>query len=302
MVEIEHLTKTYGTQNAVDNISFTAGKGEIVGFLGPNGAGKSTTMKIATGYLPPTAGTVRVAGFDVLANSLEVRRHVGYLPEHNPLYLDMYVHEYLEFIGLVHGLRGPGLRARVAELVRRVGLSREQNKQIGALSKGYRQRVGLAQALIHDPNVLILDEPTTGLDPNQILEIRQLIREVGENKTVIFSTHILPEVTALCSRVLIISRGKLVADSPVAELAARAAGETVVRAEFEGPVDMAMLAKLPNVRHVEAAPDGAVLLRTAPGTDVRAAVSRLAGQEGWILLGLRQEQQSLEAVFGELTK
>ena len=302
MVEIEHLTKTYGTQNAVDNISFTAGKGEIVGFLGPNGAGKSTTMKIATGYLPPTAGTVRVAGYDVLANSLEVRRHVGYLPEHNPLYLDMYVHEYLEFIGSVHGLRGAGLRARVAELVRRVGLSREQNKQIGALSKGYRQRVGLAQALIHDPDVLILDEPTTGLDPNQILEIRQLIREVGEDKTVIFSTHILPEVTALCSRVLIISRGKLVADSPVAELAARAAGETVVRAEFEGAIDPTKLTKLPGVRHVEFAPDGAVLLRTAPGTDVRAAVSRLAGQEGWVLLGLRQEQQSLEEVFGELTK
>ena len=302
MVEIQHLTKTYGTQNAVDNISFSAGKGEIVGFLGPNGAGKSTTMKIATGYLPPTAGTVRVAGYDVLTDSLAVRRHVGYLPEHNPLYLDMYVHEYLEFIGSVHGLRGSNLRNRVAELVRRVGLSREQNKQIGALSKGYRQRVGLAQALIHDPDVLILDEPTTGLDPNQILEIRQLIREVGEDKTVIFSTHILPEVTALCTRVLIISRGKLVADSPVAELAARAAGETVVRAEFEGAVDMTMLAKLPNVRHVEAAPDGAVLLRTAPGTDVRAAVSRLAGQEGWILLGLRQEQQSLEAVFGELTK
>ena len=302
MVEIEHLTKTYGTQNAVDNISFVAGKGEIVGFLGPNGAGKSTTMKIATGYLPPTAGTVRVAGYDVLVDSLAVRRHVGYLPEHNPLYLDMYVHEYLEFIGSVHGLRGSGLRNRVAELVRRVGLSREQNKQIGALSKGYRQRVGLAQALIHDPDVLILDEPTTGLDPNQILEIRQLIREVGEDKTVIFSTHILPEVTALCSRVLIISRGKLVADSPVAELAARAAGETVVRVEFEGPVNTAKLAQLPNVRHVELAPDGAVLLRTAPGTDVRAAVSRLAGQEGWILLGLRQEQQSLEEVFGELTK
>ena len=210
MVEIEHLTKTYGTQNAVDNISFTAGKGEIVGFLGPNGAGKSTTMKIATGYLPPTAGTVRVAGHDVLTESLAVRRLVGYLPEHNPLYLDMYVHEYLEFIGSVHGLRGAGLRNRVAELVRRVGLSREQNKQIGALSKGYRQRVGLAQALIHNPDVLILDEPTTGLDPNQILEIRQLIREVSEDKTVIFSTHILPEVTALCSRVLIISRGRLV--------------------------------------------------------------------------------------------
>ncbi len=302
MVEIENLTKTYGTQNAVDNISFTAGKGEIVGFLGPNGAGKSTTMKIATGYLPPTAGTVRVAGHDVQTASLAVRRHVGYLPEHNPLYLDMYVHEYLEFIGAVHGLRGAGLRTRVAELVGRVGLSREQNKQIGALSKGYRQRVGLAQALIHDPEVLILDEPTTGLDPNQILEIRQLIREVAENKTVIFSTHILPEVTALCTRVIIISRGKLVADSPVAELAARAAGEGMIRAEFESAVDPAQLARLPGVRHVELAPDGAVLLRTAPGTDPRAAISRLAAQEGWVLLGLRQDQQSLEEVFGELTK
>ena len=302
MVEIEHLTKIYGTQNAVDDISFVAGKGEIVGFLGPNGAGKSTTMKIATGYLPPSAGTVRVAGHDVQTESLAVRREVGYLPEHNPLYLDMYVHEYLEFIGAVHGLRGPGLRNRVAELVRRVGLSREQNKQIGALSKGYRQRVGLAQALLHDPSVLILDEPTTGLDPNQIQEIRELIREVGHNKTVIFSTHILPEVTALCSRVIIISRGKLVADSPVAELAARAAGETVVRAEFEGPVDTARLARLPGVRGVEAGPNGLVSLRSAPGTDLRGAISRLASQEGWVLLGLRQEQQSLEAVFGELTK
>jgi ABC-2 type transport system ATP-binding protein len=302
MVEIKNLTKTYGQQNAVDDISFTAEKGEIVGFLGPNGAGKSTTMKIATGYLPPTAGTVRVVGFDVATDSLAVRQHVGYLPEHNPLYLDMYVHEYLEFIGSIHHMRGATLRNRVAELVRRVGLSREQNKQIGALSKGYRQRVGLAQALIHNPDVLILDEPTTGLDPNQILEIRQLIREVSEDKTVIFSTHILPEVTALCSRVIIISRGKLVADAPVAELAARAAGETIVRAEFEGPIDTSKLAQLTGVRHVELAPDGAALLRTAPGNDVRAAVSRLAGQEGWILLGLRQEQQSLEEVFGELTK
>ena len=302
MVEIDHLSKIYGTQNAVDDISFVAGKGEIVGFLGPNGAGKSTTMKIATGYLPPSAGTVRVAGHDVQTESLAVRREVGYLPEHNPLYLDMYVHEYLEFIGAVHGLRGPGLRNRVAELVRRVGLSREQNKQIGALSKGYRQRVGLAQALLHDPSVLILDEPTTGLDPNQIQEIRELIREVSHDKTVIFSTHILPEVTALCSRVIIISRGKLVADSPVAELAARAAGETVVRAEFEGPVDMARLAQLPGVRGVEAGPGGLVSLRSAPDTDLRGAISRLAAQEGWVLLGLRQEQQSLEAVFGELTK
>ncbi|TVT39047.1 gliding motility-associated ABC transporter ATP-binding subunit GldA [Hymenobacter setariae] len=302
MVEVEHLIKTYGSQNAVDGISFQAGKGEIVGFLGPNGAGKSTTMKIALGYLPPTAGTVRIAGFDVQQDPIAVRRRVGYLPEHNPLYLDMYVHEYLEFIGGVHGLKGRDLRQRVANLVQKVGLTREQNKQIGALSKGYRQRVGLAQALVHDPDVLILDEPTTGLDPNQISEIRQLIRELGEDKTVIFSTHILPEVTALCSRVVIISRGKLVADAPVAELAARAAGETVLRAEFEGPVTTAPLAALPGVRAVETAGAGVVLIRTAPGTDVRSAVSRLAVEQGWLLLGLRQEQQSLEAVFGELTK
>jgi len=302
MVEVENLIKTYGAQNAVDDISFRADKGEIVGFLGPNGAGKSTTMKIALGYLPPTAGTVRIGGFDVQQDPLAVRRRVGYLPEHNPLYLDMYVHEYLEFIGSVHGLKGRELRQRVAQLVQKVGLTREQNKQIGALSKGYRQRVGLAQALVHDPEVLILDEPTTGLDPNQISEIRQLIRELGEDKTVIFSTHILPEVTALCSRVVIISRGKLVADAPVAELAARAAGETVLRAEFEGPVATAPLAALPGVRGVEASGPGVVLIRTAPGTDVRAAVSRLAVEQGWLLLGLRQEQQSLEAVFGELTK
>jgi ABC-2 type transport system ATP-binding protein len=301
VVEINQLIKTYGQQNAVDDISFTAEKGEIVGFLGPNGAGKSTTMKIATGYLPPTAGTVRVAGHDVATDSLAVRQRVGYLPEHNPLYLDMYVHEYLEFIGSVHGLKGSNLRNRVAELVRRVGLSREQNKLIGALSKGYRQRVGLAQALIHNPDVLILDEPTTGLDPNQILEIRQLIREVSEDKTVIFSTHILPEVTALCSRVIIISRGKLVADAPVAELAARAAGETVVRAEFEGVVDMQALQDLPGV-HSVTAEAGAYVLRSPAGRDLRPAISRLAAERSWLLLGLRQEQQSLEEVFGELTK
>ncbi len=302
MVEVENLVKAYGPQNAVDDISFRADKGEIVGFLGPNGAGKSTTMKIALGYLPPTAGTVRVAGFDVRQAPLEVRRRVGYLPEHNPLYLDMYVHEYLEFIGSVHGLRGRELRQRVAQLVQRVGLTREQNKQLGALSKGYRQRVGLAEALVHDPEVLILDEPTTGLDPNQISEIRQLIRELGENKTVIFSTHILPEVTALCSRVVIISRGRVVADAPVAELAARAADEAVLRAEFEGSITTAPLAALPGVRGVEAAGPGVVLIRTDPGRDVRAAVSRLAVEQGWLLLGLRQEQQSLETVFGELTK
>ncbi|SNC65756.1 ABC-2 type transport system ATP-binding protein [Hymenobacter gelipurpurascens] len=302
MVEVQQLTKTFGTQVAVNNISFTAGKGEILGFLGPNGAGKSTTMKIATGYLPPTAGTVVVEGYDVLAAPLEVRRRVGYLPEHNPLYLDMYVHEYLEFIGSVHGLKGNHLQQRVRQMVDRVGLGREQNKQIGALSKGYRQRVGLAQALIHDPGVLILDEPTTGLDPNQIGEIRTLIRELGQDKTVIFSTHILPEVAALCSRAVIINRGQLVADSPVSELGAKAAGETIIRAEFEQPVDTTPLLALPGINQVEQEAGNTYRIRAAAGSDQRGAISRLAAQQGWVLLGLRQEEQSLEQVFQALTK
>ncbi|MCC3159354.1 gliding motility-associated ABC transporter ATP-binding subunit GldA [Hymenobacter sp. 15J16-1T3B] len=301
MVEIQHLTKLFGPQAAVNDISFTAGRGEILGFLGPNGAGKSTTMKIATGYLPPSSGTVRVADFDVVEQPLEVRRRVGYLPEHNPLYLDMYVHEYLDFIGRVHGLGGSTLRNRVRELVGRVGLTREQNKQIGALSKGYRQRVGLAQALVHDPQVLILDEPTTGLDPNQIGEIRTLIRELGQDKTVIFSTHILPEVQALCDRVVIISRGQLVADAPVRELSGLTKGGTVIRAEFEGQIDPAPLWQLPGVKGVEQGQNGAWIIRTEGQGDQRRAISQLAAQQGWLLLGLRQEEQSLEQVFQELT-
>ena len=302
MVEVQHLTKTFGTQAAVDDISFSVGKGEILGFLGPNGAGKSTTMKMALGYLPPSAGTIVVEGYDVQTAPLEVRRRVGYLPEHNPLYLDMYVHEYLEFIGAVHGLGGSSLRQRVRQLVDRVGLGREQNKQIGALSKGYRQRVGLAQALIHDPGVLILDEPTTGLDPNQIGEIRQLIRELGQDKTVIFSTHILPEVEALCSRAVIINRGRLVADSPVSELGARAAGETIIRAEFEQPIDVAPLLELSGIVAVETETGATYRIRARAGSDQRGAISRLAAAQGWVLLGLRQEEQSLEQVFKNLTK
>jgi len=302
MVEVQHLTKTFGTQTAVNDISFTVRKGEILGFLGPNGAGKSTTMKMATGYLPPSAGSIVIEGYDVQTAPLEVRRRVGYLPEHNPLYLDMYVHEYLEFIGSVHGLKGSLRRQRVQQLVDRVGLGREQNKQIGALSKGYRQRVGLAQALIHDPGVLILDEPTTGLDPNQIGEIRSLIRELGQDKTVIFSTHILPEVAALCSRAIIINRGQLVADSPVSELGGKARRETTIRAEFEQPIETAPLLALPGISHVAEETGNTYRIRAAAGTDQRGAISRLAAQQGWVLLGLRQEEQSLEQVFQQLTK
>lgn len=218
---VSQLTKQYGSQKAIDSLSFELRPGEIVGFLGPNGAGKSTTMKLLTGYLRPTEGRAVVNGHDLAEVPMRARRAIGYLPEHNPLYLDMYVREFLRFVGRLYGMRAKPLKMRVDEMVRLCGLSEEQHKKIGQLSKGYRQRVGLAQALLHDPPVLILDEPTTGLDPNQLTEIRNLIRTAGANKTVLFSTHIMQEVEALCDRVIIISKGKIVADSPLAILRQR---------------------------------------------------------------------------------
>ena len=217
-IKIQNLSKVYGTQRAVDDISFEVARGEIVGFLGPNGAGKSTTMKILTGYVPATDGSAEVNGFDVKTSPMQVKSSIGYLPEHNPLYLDMYVREFLEFTGSLYGLKGKTLQIKVAETIEMVGLGLEKHKKIGQLSKGYRQRVGLAQALIHNPDVLILDEPTTGLDPNQLIEIRDLIKSVGKNKTVIFSTHIMQEVEAICDRVVIINRGKIVANGTLSEL------------------------------------------------------------------------------------
>ena len=217
-IKIQNLSKVYGTQRAVDDISFEVTKGEIVGFLGPNGAGKSTTMKILTGYVPATDGLAEINGFDVKISPMQVKSSIGYLPEHNPLYLDMYVREFLEFTGSLYGLKGKTLQIKVAETIEIVGLGLEKHKKIGQLSKGYRQRVGLAQALIHNPDVLILDEPTTGLDPNQLIEIRDLIKSVGKNKTVIFSTHIMQEVEAICDRVVIINRGKIVANGTLSEL------------------------------------------------------------------------------------
>ena len=217
-IKIQNLSKVYGTQRAVDDISFEVTKGEIVGFLGPNGAGKSTTMKILTGYVPATDGSAEINGFDVKISPMQVKSSIGYLPEHNPLYLDMYVREFLEFTGSLYGLKGKTLQRKVAETIEMVGLGLEKHKKIGQLSKGYRQRVGLAQALIHNPDVLILDEPTTGLDPNQLVEIRDLIKSVGKNKTVIFSTHIMQEVEAICDRVVIINRGKIVVNGTLSEL------------------------------------------------------------------------------------
>ncbi|RNI28961.1 gliding motility-associated ABC transporter ATP-binding subunit GldA [Rufibacter latericius] len=301
-IEIKDLTKLYGPQAAVDHVSFTVSSGEIVGFLGPNGAGKSTTMKIATCYLPPSSGTVLVNGHDVLEEPKEVRRQVGYLPEHNPLYLDMYVREYLHFVGKLHGLGGAQVKARTEEMINLCGLTRERHKKIGALSKGYRQRVGLAQALIHDPQVLILDEPTTGLDPNQIVEIRQLIKEVGQAKTVLFSTHIMQEVSALCDRVLIINQGKLVADSPVADLKNMGRQDTRILAEFEAEVNPEPLLALAGVERVEPAGPLKYRVIATAKTDLRSAIFRLAGEKDWPLVGLQQEENSLEKLFQDLTK
>jgi len=300
-VEVKNLTKLFGSQRAVDNISFRVDKGQILGFLGPNGAGKSTTMKIATCYLPPSEGTILVNGYDVSEAPIAVRRQVGYLPEHNPLYLDMYVKEYLHFVGNLHGMKGKVLQARTKEMVDLCGLTVEQGKKIGSLSKGYRQRVGLAQALIHDPEVLILDEPTTGLDPNQIQEIRSLIKMVGQEKTVIFSTHIMQEVSAICDRVVIINRGTLAIDSTVKDLERLNKGEVLTIAEFESAIDPAILQGIPHITGVEILPHNKYRLRSRPGKDIRSAVFSLASAHNWSLIGLRQEENSLEKIFQQLT-
>lgn len=302
---VQHLTKIYGSQKAVNNISFSVNKGEIVGFLGPNGAGKSTTMKIATGYLPPTEGEIFVSGLAVTSRPIEVKRITGYLPEHNPLYLDLYVHEYLSFAGKLYGFKGKLLKQRVAEMVELCGLTREQNKKIEALSKGYRQRVGLAQALIHDPQVLILDEPTSGLDPNQLLEIRKLIRDISANKTVIFSTHIMQEVQALCDRVVVINKGEIVADDRLENLMARRAEAPGIIVEFENEVSTDSLGALPGVVSVTrlATTAGVHQYKVQPiaGADVRAEIFRFAADKKLSLIGLRQEEGSLENIFRELT-
>ena len=300
-VRVKNLTKIYGEQKAVDDISFEVKEGEIVGFLGPNGAGKSTTMKIATCYIPPTSGELTVNGLDVERDSLGVRKIIGYLPEHNPLYLDMYVHEYLRFIGSLHRLSGKRLNERVALMVEMCGLTIEQNKKIGTLSKGYRQRVGLAQALIHDPRVLILDEPTTGLDPNQLAEIRQLIKDISREKTVIFSTHIMQEVQALCDRVIIIDRGKLVADSLVSELKSDEEQVIYLIAEFAEEVEVDKLIAIEGVLDVAEQQKNQYVLKANANRDIRPEIFKFATTHNKVLLEMREEKQSLENVFQKLT-
>jgi ABC-2 type transport system ATP-binding protein len=301
-IEVVGLKKFYGEQAALGGISFTINTGEIVGFLGPNGAGKSTTMKILTGFIPATSGSAKVCGFDVEENSIETRKRIGYLPEHNPLYLDMYVKEYLEFVGGIYKL--PNLKKRVAEMVDLVGLEREQRKKIGALSKGYRQRVGLAQAIIHDPEVLILDEPTSGLDPNQLAEIRDLIKHIGQTKTVMLSTHIMQEVEAICDRIIIINNGLLVADDTSKVLQASGQKQVVI-VEFDADTkvfekQLKAIAGVTKVRQLADAQNW--LVESEDGNDLRKKISQTALKNSWLVLSMRTEEKSLEQVFKELTQ
>lgn len=300
-IVVEQLTKLYDTQKAVDYLTFEAKTGEIVGFLGPNGAGKTTTMKILTSYIPKSSGRVTVCGFDVEEQAIESRRCIGYLPEHNPLYHDMYVREYLQFVARLHG-DVENKKERVEEMIERTGLQRERHKKIGMLSKGYRQRVGLAQAMLHDPEVLILDEPTSGLDPNQLVDIRQLIQELGQEKTVIFSTHIMQEVQAICDRVLIINKGKLVANDPIAALQSRLSGVTLLNIEFAETVKAAQLQQLAGLQEIRSRGKNKWQLVVQSDRDMRAEVFRFAVQQQLTLLQLQQENFSVEEVFQELTR
>lgn len=299
-IVIDHLTKVFGQQKAVNDVSFEAGNNEILGFLGPNGAGKSTVMKMITCYLSPSGGRVVVNGFDVMEQAYKVRQITGYLPENNPLYHDQYIHEYLWFIGKLSGMKGSTLKARIKEMIRICGIEKEQNKLIGALSKGYRQRVGLAQALIHDPDVLVLDEPTTGLDPNQIVEVRNLIKEISASKTVILSTHIMQEVESICDRVVIINEGRIVADSTVKDLRSKSASASKIRIQLSGNIEHKLLHAITGVSGVEALQESRWII-AYENEDIRPALTRLIAKQGLDLLELNKVEDTLEDIFRQLT-
>ena len=294
-IEVNHLTKIYGNQKALNAVSFKINKGEIVGFLGPNGAGKSTMMKILTTYIDASEGEAKVNDFDVQTNALEVQKLVGYLPEHNPLYLDMYVKEYLAFNADVYNVS----KARIDEVIELTGISSEAHKKIGQLSKGYRQRVGLATALLHDPEVLILDEPTTGLDPNQLVDIRHLIKSLGKEKTVFLSTHIMQEVEAICDRVIIINKGEIVADKKLSEL--KANQEQIIEVEFDYRVEDAFLKRLKHIQSVKNTHDFIYELTFSTKEDMRPKVFDFAHDNGLKILQLNQKNKNLESLFRELT-
>jgi len=295
-IEVNNISKSYGVQKALDHISFTVQKGEIVGFLGPNGAGKSTLMKILTTYIAADDGSAAVNGFDVNSQAKAVQQSIGYLPEHNPLYLDLYVREYLAFNAEVYKIH----KSRIEEVIQLTGLSNESHKKIGQLSKGYRQRVGLANALLHNPDVLILDEPTTGLDPNQLVEIRNVIKNVGKDKTVFLSTHIMQEVEAICDRVIIIDKGKIVADKKLDNLIS-ANKEQIIEVEFDYKVEEQLIAKIEHLTSYKNTHDMIWELTFNADKDMRPAVFDFANANGLKTLQLNQKNKNLEAVFREIT-
>ncbi|MCD4725359.1 MAG: gliding motility-associated ABC transporter ATP-binding subunit GldA [Bacteroidales bacterium] len=297
----KEITKIYGKQKALDAVSLEINAGEVVGLLGPNGAGKSTLMKIISCFLPPTSGEASVDGYDIFEQALEVKKRVGYLPEHNPLYLDMYVREYLSFLAGIHKL-GKKKKSRINEIIDLTGLGLEQNKKIGALSRGYRQRVGLAQALLHDPSVLILDEPTSGLDPNQLLEIRSLIQEVGREKTILLSTHIMQEVEAICDRAVIIHLGRIVADDSTENLSKRTVGKDIITIEFSGEVDEEKLKNIKGLIRAGKIDENSWEIEASQEKDIREELFKFAVNNNISVLSLKREQQSLEEVFQALTK
>jgi len=298
-ISVSSLTKTYGSQKAIDNISFNASNNEIVGFLGPNGAGKSTTMKIITGYVQPDAGSVFINDIDVNKHSLKAKKHIGYLPEGNPLYYEMYVREYLSFIASLHKI--VKTKKRIEEVIDLTGLRSESNKKTGQLSKGYKQRVGLAASLIHNPDVLILDEPTSGLDPNQIIEIRQLIKDLGKNKTVLFSSHILQEVESICDRIIIISKGCIVANDRLANLQLSNKNYSIVVVQFSEKIDAILLQNMSGAEKLEMLPGNIYKIQTSDPENIKKQILTLSLENNVGIISLQSETKSLEDVFRNLT-
>ncbi len=304
-LSVKNITKIYNEQKAIDQVSFELKAGEIVGFLGPNGAGKTTTVKIISCFIPPTEGTVSVCGLDVAKDPLKVKKKIGYLPENNPLYYDMYVKEFLNFIASLHKLnlkKGVVKKERINEMIELVGLENEQHKKIGTLSKGFKQRVGLAQAMIHDPEVLILDEPTSGLDPNQLIEIRELIKNFGKDKTVLLSTHIMQEVESLCDRIIIINQGKIVADDTVDAIQENYKQSQVFQVEFNKEIDQEELLKINNISKVKKVTKHTWLIESDSGKDLRTDIAEFAAKNEILILTLQKETDKLEDIFKILTK
>ena len=298
-IEISNISKLYGEQKALDKVNLSISSGQVAGLVGPNGAGKSTLMKIITCFIPPSEGNVRVNGLDVSANSIEVRKQVGYLPENNPLYTDMYIREYLSFVAGIRKISDPAMR--IDDIIEVTGLTPEQNKKIGNLSKGYKQRVGIAQALLADPEVLILDEPTSGLDPNQLVEIRNLIKEIGKEKTILLSTHIMQEVEAVCDRVIIISKGQVVADDAPSKIS-KTGKQAIVTVEFDSEVEQHYLKSLEGVNKVKQAGPFTWVIESDTDQDIRTSLFQFAVRQNITILSLNKEAEKLEAVFHRLTQ